>query len=542
MTSALDALVEHERATAAAKEAARQRKREIKRLMRQQERRGRTGGHDRTGTRVRDDTPLPRPQQPSPESEALRSDTDPRMLSVTSSAPSSLPQAPEQALPSRAAILSPMKNPHKRKRNAQRRIVRNEGHVLGRGAFGTVYMGLDTVTGELVAVKEIVFKDASQDMKEQISRVAKEIQLMKRLEHDNIVRYLGAGRRDTLLQIFMEYVPGGSLRSIVDKFGRLAERVSRRYIGQMLAGLAYLHGEGVVHLDVKGDNALLGVTGEVKLADFGASEGLEEVTKGRVAGTPYFMAPEVVKGVGTSAVADVWSLGISALELLTGAPPLSNIRDPYAVMFQIASSSDPPEVPDFLKPLTQRFVRSCLVVDPRHRPTSDVLANDEWFAEADDSSEEDSPSPAPLAEPPRPTASPPTHKATNQCPTQSAWTSTQSGSTADTATSAAASSLLQAAETARGRLSVAPASAPSTAEGFTDKRAVRSFLHRRCEENTVNTAGDMKYLQELHRLRAKGVLTDFEFQTKKAQLLGVQPLLDFDKSFVDEDEITVTDL
>eukprot|EP01062_Namystynia_karyoxenos_P083077 TRINITY_DN9484_c0_g1_i1.p1 TRINITY_DN9484_c0_g1~~TRINITY_DN9484_c0_g1_i1.p1 ORF type:complete len:629 (+),score=162.14 TRINITY_DN9484_c0_g1_i1:104-1990(+) len=586
------------------KEARRQRRKEIKRIVRAQEKKVRLGGHDRTGTRVRDSTPLPPPRQ-SAADEAVPASQDTRssgpasgvaplqpastlgaqshggMMSQSSAgtdgtpsaaasaggsvAEARLPQAPEQERPCRPDLLSPKstntKTPTKTPRKG-RKIKKNQNQVLGRGAFGTVYMGLDSITGELVAVKEILFAEGEQ-VRQQIHQIAKEISLMKRLQHENIVRYLGAERKHAMLHIYMEYVPGGSLRSIIDRFGSLAERVARRFLRQMLAGLEYLHGEGVAHLDIKNDNALLGVTGEVKLADFGASEKLEEIATGNVVGTPYFMAPEVVKGAGASSASDIWSLGISAIELLTGRPPHWDIRDPYAVMFRIASSDGPPELPQWLRPDARAFLDSCLTLNPWRRAKASELLQADWFCGEEESDDDDAEEPpAPEPRPPRPSASPsPTEerrcsfapqqmcdrKAANSCPRQPAWDITsQSGSTsyggsrslrtggshsdAHTSVTEAAGrqrrSLCAAATDARASVSrgslFGALSPPQPApEGFGNLNVMRSFVSGQCERSTLNTKGDMHFLNSLARQRGKGLLTSFEFQAKQGQLLAL---------------------
>jgi mitogen-activated protein kinase kinase kinase ANP1 len=126
-----------------------------------------------------------------------------------------------------------------------------------------------------------------------------EVALMRKLEHPNIVRYLGTSRDDEMLNIFMEYVPGGSISSLISRFGKFSETVVRVYTKQILAGLVYLHEHQIIHRDVKGANILVDNAGRVKLADFGASMEaiLSNSSNGDRAlrsmkGTPFYMAPE----------------------------------------------------------------------------------------------------------------------------------------------------------------------------------------------------------------------------------------------------------
>ena len=112
-----------------------------------------------------------------------------------------------------------------------------KGELLGTGAFGVVYLGLNVDTGELMAVKQIAIEDVSR--KEQ-AMLQNEIDTLKSLQHPNIVRYIGTEANAQTLSIFLEYIPGGSLKTLIDKFGRLEESVAQSYTRQLLLGLEYL--------------------------------------------------------------------------------------------------------------------------------------------------------------------------------------------------------------------------------------------------------------------------------------------------------------
>jgi hypothetical protein len=144
-----------------------------------------------------------------------------------------------------------------------------KGEMLGQGAFGVVYLGLNIDTGELMAVKQMATEEVS---KKELSSLENEINLLRNLRHPNIVRYIGTELTATSLSIFLEYVPGGSLKALIDKFGALEESVSRSYTRQLLVGLEYLHRNGIAHRDIKGANSLVGNDGVIKLADFGNSK------------------------------------------------------------------------------------------------------------------------------------------------------------------------------------------------------------------------------------------------------------------------------
>ena len=142
--------------------------------------------------------------------------------------------------------------------NPPRAIRWKKAEIIGQGAFGIVYLGLDVDTGGLLAVKQMAIEEVSA---RELSNLENEINLLKTLEHPNIVRYLGTEVTVHFLTIFLEYVPGGSVKSLIEKFGALEEPVSRSYTRQLLLGLEYLHRSGIAHRDIKGANCLVGNDG-----------------------------------------------------------------------------------------------------------------------------------------------------------------------------------------------------------------------------------------------------------------------------------------
>jgi serine/threonine protein kinase len=134
------------------------------------------------------------------------------------------------------------------------------GEELGRGAYGQVYKGVDTTNGDVVAIKQIALGGVTP---ENLQSVMGEIELLKTLNHKNIVKYLGSFKTRTHLYIILEYMENGSLASVIkpNRYGVLSEALAAAYIGQVLQGLQYLHDQGVVHRDIKGANIL--TTGEV---------------------------------------------------------------------------------------------------------------------------------------------------------------------------------------------------------------------------------------------------------------------------------------
>jgi serine/threonine protein kinase len=188
--------------------------------------------------------------------------------------------------------------------------------------------------------------------------------------------------------IFMEFVPGGSIRSVLDRVGPLDERVIRVYCKQLLHALTFLHGHRIVHRDIKGANLLVDGMGFIKVADFGASSKLADVAvpsdkqNPEIRGTPLFMAPEVITQVGHGRKADIWSAGCTVIEMASGRPPWVDVgfENELAAMFHIATTASLPTLPDSLSPLAKDFVTRCLTRDPALRPTAHELLKHPFIA------------------------------------------------------------------------------------------------------------------------------------------------------------------
>jgi serine/threonine protein kinase len=138
-----------------------------------------------------------------------------------------------------------------------------------------VYLGLNLDSGELIAVKQVeLVGDVTMHVSE-LAALQHEISVMRTLNNENIVRYLGSSIEENVFNIFLEYVPGGSIASLIRKFSKLNEKIIRLYTKQILMGLEYLHSHQIIHRDIKGANILVDNKGIIKLADFGASRRLE---------------------------------------------------------------------------------------------------------------------------------------------------------------------------------------------------------------------------------------------------------------------------
>ena len=168
------------------------------------------------------------------------------------------------------------------------------GQEIGRGGFGAVYKAMHQHTGELVAIKRMPLRNVEADL----TTIQGEIDLLKKLQHPNIVKYVGSVRTTDSFFIVLEFMENGSLAQTIRKFGTFSETLAAVFTAQVLQGLAYLHQQGVIHRDIKGANILTTKDGLVKLADFGVAISASEKSNS-VVGTPYWSK---LNGAGGRAV------------------------------------------------------------------------------------------------------------------------------------------------------------------------------------------------------------------------------------------------
>eukprot|EP01063_Lacrimia_lanifica_P035552 TRINITY_DN6808_c0_g2_i1.p1 TRINITY_DN6808_c0_g2~~TRINITY_DN6808_c0_g2_i1.p1 ORF type:complete len:1073 (+),score=345.77 TRINITY_DN6808_c0_g2_i1:545-3763(+) len=276
------------------------------------------------------------------------------------------------------------------------------GRLLGQGAFGKVHLGLNDATGELMAVKNIDFSHFDKDITKKLEELRKEIQIMQPLDHAHVIKYFFTERVGTSVNIFMEYIPGGSLQALLNTFGPLSDRSVVQYTYQIVGGLSYLHDSGIVHRDIKGANILLTVEGHVKLADFGAAafgaaaenfqfDAADAPQAGQgCRGTPLWMAPEVIKSERHDWEADIWSLGCTVMEMLTAKPPWAHLdmaKDAaglqMAVLKYVVDEAEAIVLPDGLNLQVSGFLRDCLQRAPTARPAACELLDHDYFFDAD---------------------------------------------------------------------------------------------------------------------------------------------------------------
>ncbi|KAG8573277.1 hypothetical protein GDO81_012342 [Engystomops pustulosus] len=208
------------------------------------------------------------------------------------------------------------------------------GKLLGRGAFGEVFLCYDVDTGRELAVKQVPFDPDSQETSK------------------------------------------GSIKDQLKAYGALTENVTRRYTRQILQGVSYLHSNMIVHRDIKGANILRDSAGNVKLGDFGASKRIQTICMSgtgikSVTGTPYWMSPEVISGEGYGRKADVWSVACTVVEMLTEKPPWSEY-EAMAAIFKIATQPTKPKLPDSVSDSCRDFMKQ-IFVEEKRRPTAEEL-------------------------------------------------------------------------------------------------------------------------------------------------------------------------
>lgn len=270
------------------------------------------------------------------------------------------------------------------------------GDLLGRGASGNVYRAINFVTGETVAIKTI---SVSSLPASSLPDIMSEIDLLKNLNHPNIVQYKGFERDKENLNIILEYCENGSLASILKRFGKFPESLVAVYMRQVLEGLVYLHEQGVIHRDIKGANILTNKDGSVKLADFGVSSratpDLADVADtigsdpdNEVVGSPYWMAPEVIEQSGATTASDVWSVGCVVVELLEGKPPYAELA-PMQALWRIVQDESM-RIPEGASPVRESrdmadakivkdFLYQCFQKDANLRISAQKLLKHAWM-------------------------------------------------------------------------------------------------------------------------------------------------------------------
>lgn len=341
--------------------------------------------------------PSPQPQGQAPPS-AQTTEQTPASSGPSSTPVPTPPTKDEKKKPVRdakqAALIAQKKREDKKRKNLQvmtkLQSICSEGDPnqyyrdlvkIGQGASGGVYIAHEIHNkSNTVAIKQM---NLEQQPKKEL--IINEILVMKGSKHPNIVNFIDSYLLKGDLWVVMEYMEGGSLTEIVTH-SVMTEGQIGAVCRETLKGLKFLHSKGVIHRDIKSDNILLNIDGNIKMTDFGFCAQINDINLKRttMVGTPYWMAPEVVSRKEYGPKVDIWSLGIMIIEMIEGEPPYLN-ETPLRALYLIATNGTPKlKEPEALSHDIRRFLSWCLKVDSNKRLDADQLLKDKFILESDD--------------------------------------------------------------------------------------------------------------------------------------------------------------
>ena len=252
------------------------------------------------------------------------------------------------------------------------------GDIIYESGNSTIYKAFNINDGNIFVVKKYNCENGTK-----CENYFNEVKIYEHLNHPNIIKYIFSEQISNYYFLYLEYIPGGSIKSMIDQFGGFNEILIRKYTKQILSGLKYLHDKKIIHRDIKCANILIGNNGFIKLTDFGCSKKIsmklakkDSSSNGEyctsLKGTIPWCAPEVICHKKYGKKADIWSLGCTLIEM-TGNQPWGNIENIFQVMNKIGKSNLIPDIPDYLSNNFKNFLRLCFKRDPKQRANLKTL-------------------------------------------------------------------------------------------------------------------------------------------------------------------------
>ncbi|ORX37290.1 kinase-like domain-containing protein [Kockovaella imperatae] len=247
------------------------------------------------------------------------------------------------------------------------------GRPLGKGKFGRVYLARTKAAPHFIVALKCLHKSEIVNGKVE-KQVRREIEIQQNLRHPNILRLYGYFHDSKRIFLILEFAVKGELYKQLSKYGKFEEKRASRYIAQMADALSYLHKKHVIHRDIKPENLLIGLKGELKIADFGWSVHAPSNRRQTLCGTLDYLPPEMIEGKEHNAKVDLWAIGVLAYEFICGGPPFEDLSGNSATYKRICKVDL--KIPDHVSPEAADLIRKLLRYNPEERlPLADVLAH-----------------------------------------------------------------------------------------------------------------------------------------------------------------------
>jgi serine/threonine protein kinase len=250
------------------------------------------------------------------------------------------------------------------------------GRPLGTGKFGRVYLAREKQSKFIVGLKLL---NKSQLQKASIEhQLRREIEIQSHLRHPNIIRMYGYFYDQTRIYLIIEYAARGELFKLLREAQQFDEPTAARYIVQMSDAMNYCHSKHVIHRDIKPENIMVGLDGELKLADFGWSVHAPSSRRTTLCGTLDYLPPEMIEGKDHDASVDIWSLGVLLYEFLVGSPPFEEARQKDTCRrIRLVDL----RFPSFVKPLARDLIQRFLQRDPTKRIPLREVRSHPWIVQ-----------------------------------------------------------------------------------------------------------------------------------------------------------------